>query len=425
MMQMKKFYFWFFLLFIGYSILISYYLLHAPASLPISSKGGPADPATFMTPAQLVQAEAYSRINDIGAFISDPYQWVIYLFLLCFGLSAKFRDLVQQRFKRSIWQISGFVFLVSLIATLLNLPINFYFFRLEHIYGVSNETIGHWAGNHLKSFVVSFILMTFMVWLFYTFVRRSPKKWWIWLGMLAIPISLFFMYIQPVVIDPIYHNFSPLKDQQLKTEILDLAKRAGIPEGKVYQVDMSKTTNTLNAYVNGIGSNTRIVLWDTLLKKLKKDEILFIMAHEMGHYALHHMRWLFLGTVGMAFVALYLLYYLIQWISQRAGKAWGIRGVDDLASLPAILLILSILSFVSLPVQNAVSRHFEHAADVYAMDMLHDPNAAIRSFQRLAVESLSEVNPPPLVKFVYFNHPTLYERIQFVKDYGSKGDKKG
>jgi STE24 endopeptidase len=415
----RKFYAWFLLLFIGYCVLISYYLLHAPTSLPIESKGGPADPATFMTPVQLGQAEFFSRINDIGAFISDPFQWVIYLFFLCFGISAKFRDMVQRKFKRPIWQIAGFVFLLSFFTKVLNLPINWYFFRLEHIYGVSNETMGHWAVNHLKSFAVSFILMVFMVWLFYSVVRKSPKKWWIWLLLISIPISLFFMFIQPVVIDPIYHDFSPLKDQQLKKDILDLAKRAGIPGGQVYQVDMSKTTNTLNAYVNGIGTNTRIVLWDTLLKKLKKDEILFIMAHEMGHYALHHMRWLFFGTIGMVFVALYLLFHLMHWTTRKVGRDWGVRGVDDLASLPIVLLILSVLSFVSLPVQNAVSRQFEHAADVYAMDMQHDSDAAIRSFQRLAVESLSEVNPPALVKFVYFNHPTLYERIQFVKEYGS------
>lgn len=413
---MRKFYL---LLTIGLLLYIGgigYYLLTAPSSLPGELQGSPADPTTFMTEEQVKQAFSYSRIKDVVYFVGGPLEWAIYLLILGTGLSAIFRNWVQP-VKGSFFQIVLFIILLSFTTTVLHFPLDYYLFELRQEFGISTEPFGEWMKDNVKSFWISIVLTAPLVWLLYSMIKRSPKRWWIWVWLLSIPIMLFFMYIQPVVLDPIFHEFSPLKDQQLKEEILVLAEEANIPTHQVYEVDMSKKTNALNAYVNGIGSNTRIVLWDTTLKKLKTDEILFIMAHEMGHYALKHMFWLFLGSIGMILVALFILYHGLQWMVRRWGAFWGISGESDPASLPFILLLLSILSFVSMPLQNAVSRQYEHAADEYAMNMLHDSDAAVRTFQRLAVEGLSEVNPPNLVKFVLYSHPTLYERILYVKDF--------
>ncbi len=413
---MRKFYLLFtigLLLYIGG---IGYYLLTAPSSLPVELQGSPADPTTFMTEEQVKQAFSYSRIKDVVYFVGGPLEWAIYLLILGTGLSAIFRNWVQP-VKGSFFQIVLFIILLSFTTTVLHFPLDYYLFELRQEFGISTEPFGEWMKDNVKSFWLSIVLTAPLVWLLYFMIKRSPKRWWIWVWLLSIPIMLFFMYIQPVVLDPIFHEFSLLKDQQLKEEILVLAKEANIPTHQVYEVDMSKKTNALNAYVNGIGSNTRIVLWDTTLKKLKTDEILFIMAHEMGHYVLKHMFWLFLGSIGMILVALFILYHGLRWMVRCWGAFWGISGEGDPASLPFILLLLSILSFVSMPLQNAVSRQYEHAADEYAMNMLHDSDAAVRTFQRLAVEGLSEVNPPNLVKFVLYSHPTLYERILYVKDF--------
>ena len=370
-----------------------------------------------MSPEQVEQAFAFSRIKNILFFIGGPLEWAIYLLILGLGLSAKFRDVVESVVKGSFWRVALFVLLLTFTTTLLQFPLDYYAFHLKHVYGISNETFNSWMTDNIKGFWVSAVLTIPIVWLLYLVIRKSPTRWWLWCWLGSIPLSLFFMFIQPVVLDPIYHKFTPLQDQQLKKEILDLAAQAHIPTEKVYQVDMSRKTNALNAYVNGIGSNTRIVLWDTTLQKLKKDEILFIMAHEMGHYTLHHMAWLFIGSIFMVLAALLVVYYLLRWIVKNCGKYWGIHQITDLASLPVILLILSVLSFITMPIQNTVSRQYEHAADVYALQLRNDPNAAIRTFQKLAVEGLSEVNPPALVKYALYGHPTLHERIVYVKNY--------
>ncbi|HJV44950.1 MAG TPA: M48 family metallopeptidase [Bacillota bacterium] len=414
---MRRFYLFFILILVVYIAVVSYYLLHASSSLPKDLIGGAADPTTFMSKEQIQNSLAFSRINDVFYFTSGPIEWAIYLLILGLGLSSRFRKFAETAIRGSFLRLLVFIFLLSITTTIIEFPMDYYLFQLRHEYGISNEPFTSWMKDNVKGFWISLVMTAPVAWLFFFFLRKSPKRWWLWSWLLSIPIFLFFMFIQPVVLDPIFHQFTPLHDQQLKREILDLAAKANIPTNQVYEVDMSKKTNALNAYVNGIGSNTRIVLWDTTLNKLKKDEILFIMAHEMGHYALRHMQWLFIGSVFMILAALLALYYTQRWVIERFGEYWGIKGLNDMASLPIILLFLSVLSFVSMPIQNAVSRQYEHAADVYAMNMMHDKDAAVRTFQRLAVESLSEVNPPALVKYFLYGHPTLHERILFVENY--------
>ena len=349
--------------------------------------------------------------------ISGPIEWGMYLLILGFGLAAMFAKWVQP-LRWQVVRIFLFLCLMMLTMSILQFPLDYYAFQLRHEYGISTQPFLNWMGDRMTSLGVSLLMMTPVIWLFYAVLKKSPKRWWLWFWGCSIPLTLFMMYAQPVILDPLYNDFRPLQDQQLKHDILQLAEQAGVPTHQVYEVDMSKKTNALNAYVTGIGSNMRIVLWDTTLQKLTRDEVLFIMAHEIGHYASHHMTWLFLGSVCVLFITLYLLSVTYQWIIERFGHFWGINDVREIATLPVILLLLSVFSFISMPLQNGVSRQYELAADRFAMEMLADQDAAIRTFQSLAVEGLSEVNPPSFVKFMLYSHPTLYERILFVKEFG-------
>ncbi len=413
---MRKFGLAFAILFIIYSVAIGWYLLETNSSLPEELRGSPADPATFMTAEQLEKSVTYSRIKNIVFFVRGPLEWGMYLLILGMGVATLYKKWAM-RVGGSFFQAIIFVFLLTLTTSLFHFPLDYFMFHLRHEYGITSEPFMSWTIDKLKAFGLSVVMVSPIVWGLYQIIKRTAR-WWLWCWLVSIPVALFFMYIQPVVLDPVFHEFTPLKDERLKQEILQLAERAEVPVEQVYEVNMSRKTNALNAYVNGIGNNTRIVLWDTTLKKLKEDEVLFIMAHEIGHYVLNHMIWLFLGTIGMVLVALYAIAHLSQWIIQRFGHWWGINHIKDLSSLPLILLFLSVLSFISMPIQNAVSRQYELAADRYAMEMMGDPDAATRTFQRLAVEGLSEVNPPPLVKYFLYGHPTLHERIVYVKEYG-------
>ena len=158
------------------------------------------------------------------------------------------------------------------------------------------------------------------------------------------------MFIQPVVIDPLYNDFYPLKNKELETKILSLATQANIPAEHVYEVNMAEKTNALNAYVTGIGSNSRIVLWDTTLNRLTDNEILFIMAHEMGHYVEKHIYFGIAGYLFLMLIGLWLTAKIMRRLISRYGQVLKINKISSIRSYPLFLLITSILLFASNPV---------------------------------------------------------------------------
>jgi Zn-dependent protease with chaperone function len=417
---MRKFTVGFILLFIIYSVGISLYLLVlANPSLPPAYQGTAADPHTFMTPEQLKLSVDYSRIKNVIYFINAPLGWGIYLLVLGTGLAWRFRDWAAGISRFSLIHSGVYVFLLSLTAWVLHFPLSLYSFQVSHTYGISTQTFASWMRDSLISFWLNWLITTLTVWIIYALIRKNARRWWFYAWLISIPFTLLMMFVQPVIIDPLYNNFYPLQDKQLEQKILALASHAHIPADHVYEVDMSSKTNAMNAYVNGIGSNIRIVLWDTTLKKLTDDQVLFVMAHEMGHYVMNHMYWLTLGSIGLSLVGLYLGSRLLRWASGRWGRHFGIRGEADLASLPLLLLIFSVLSFAASPFANAVSRQYEHAADRYGIELTKNVKAAVGSFQQLTIEGLSEVNPPALVKWFLYNHPTMLERLHFLESYGN------
>ncbi|TCS79383.1 M48 family metallopeptidase [Tepidibacillus fermentans] len=414
---MKNFYKVFIFLFMIYAIFMSYYLFQTHQALPSSYAGGPADPATFMTSQQLQTATIFSRIKDFLFFMGVPWEWAIYLFVLGTGLSTAFYFIAKKIHKRSLFlQASIYVFLLSIVMFLLQFPLKYYSYKVSRDYGISVQPFEAWMTDQGKSILLDLVITIPMVWILYTIIRKSPKKWWFWFWLISIPLTIMMYFIQPVVIDPIFNDFQSLQNQELKGEILALAERADIPADQVYQVNMSKKTTAMNAYVTGIGSNARIVLWDTTLNKLEKDEILFIMAHEMGHYVYHHIYWMLLGSIIASFFLFYFVYRLVHWVVRRFGHYWGIERVAELNSLPVFLLLLSLLNFTISPIENTISRYSERAADEYGIRMTHNPDAAIRSFQKLTINSLTEPNPPELVKVFLYTHPTMVERLYTISN---------
>ncbi|MFV9511364.1 M48 family metallopeptidase [Tepidibacillus sp. LV47] len=414
---MKKFYGMITILFVIYGFIMSYYLFQTKQALPSAYVGSPADPSTFMTSQQLQTATIYSRIKDFLFFMGVPWEWGIYLLILGFGLSTAFYVFSKKIHKRSLFlQAIVYVFLLSLVVFLLQYPLKYYSYKVSRDYGISVQTFASWFWDQGKSFFVDLVLTIPMVWLLYTIIRKSPKKWWLWFWLISIPLTIMLYFIQPVIIDPIFNDFQSLQNQELKRDILALAKRADIPADQVYQVNMSKKTTAMNAYVTGIGSNARIVLWDTTLKKLNKDEILFIMAHEMGHYVYHHIYWMLFGSIIASFFLFYFVYRLVHLVIGRFGQFWGIESVSDLNSLPVFLLLLSLITFIVSPIENTFSRYSEQAADEYAIQLTQNPDAAIRSFQKLTIDSLTEPNPPELVKVFLYTHPTMVERLYTISN---------
>jgi STE24 endopeptidase len=243
------------------------------------------------------------------------------------------------------------------------------------------------------------------------------RRWWIVLWALSIPLTVLMVVVQPVILDPIFNDFQPLQDAVLREKLLDLASRAGIEGGRVYQVDKSRQTKTLNAYVNGIGPTKRIVMWDTLLAKLDHDEVLAVMGHEMGHYVLNHLWKGLAFSVVLSFAGFFVVQRVHDRGLQRWGKTWGINGPGDPASLPWLLLIASLASFLASPVVSGFSRSIEHQADIFGLELTHLNEASATAFVKMAEDSKQDPRPHPFIKFWRYSHPPIAERIPFALSY--------
>jgi len=394
-----------------YAVLMAAYVWYtSPNNVPAAYEGTAADPATFFTPAQLADSEWLNAGRYWLFFISGPWEWLIYFMLLSCGFARRWRESLEGRGLPVYIRFPIFVFLIDAVAFLLYLPVRVAGFVLSRSYGISTQPAAGWVRDKLVAFGIGYATMLAVSAVAFWIISRGGR-WWLKLWLLSVPFTLFMMYIQPVVIDPIYNDYYRLKDPVLEAKILDLAAKADIPADRVYETDMSAKTNALNAYVNGIGPTLRIVLWDTTIRALDEHELLQVMAHEMGHYVMHHLEWSALGAVGSSFVLLGAGGFLYVRLVRRHGEKWGIRSPSDMAALPLILLLLSVVSFASLPVSNMVSRAAESSADAYALELIGNAEGSVSMNQKLAVASLGDVNPPLLVRLFRDTHPSDLQRI--------------
>lgn len=393
-----------------------YAVYTAPSGVPSAYVGTAADPAAFFTADQLRESASLNALRGGLFLLGWPWQWLIYLFLLTGGWSRSWKARLEAGALPRPMRLPTYVLLVYGVSTLLYLPLRLAGYFISRAYGISKQPLGAWLGDRGLDFVIGFAT-TLLVFAVARLVMARGGRWWLKLWLLSIPFTLFMMYVQPVVIDPLYDKVEELSDPQLELAILTLAARADIPADRVYEIHKSGETNAINAYVSGLGGSLRIVLWDTALRKLDEPEILQIMAHEMGHYVKHHLEWSALGAVGSSLALLAIGGAVLQAVVRRRGRRLGIASLTDMSALPLILLLLSLFNFVALPISNAVSRHAEGEADRYALELLGTAEGAVSMHQKLALASLSDVNPPLLLKWLRSTHPSDLERIAVAESY--------
>ena len=351
----------------------------------------------------------HSRIRDILYFTGFAYTIVTLWVMLASGLSAKLRDLAARLAHRRflISMIYGALFTVA--AGVLQFPLAFYAgYVVSHQFNLSNQNFAQWLWDQIKELGVG-MLLTAIATALVLFAIQRFRRWWlvVWLG--SIPIMIFMVIIAPVFIDPIFNRFEPLKDQALKQRLLAEAARAGIEGGRVYEVDKSRQTRLLNAYVTGIGPTKRIVMWDTLLQKMSHDEVVAVMGHEMAHYVLDHV-W-----KGLAFgigVGLFVL-FVTQRIYERGLDRWSIRERGDPASLPWLVMIISTLMFLLSPAINGYSRYLEHEADRFGLELTRLNEASATSLIKLAENAKVNPRPHPFIEFWRYSHPSIEKRVRF------------
>ena len=360
----------------------------------------------------------HSRILDTLYFAGFFYGCLVLLVILATGLSRRMRDLAVRWGRRPFVAAMIFFALFSLASSILSFPLDFYSdYVVNHQFNLSNQNFPQWLWEYSKQFAIGLVIGAPLLALTLMAMRKMPKRWWlaVWFG--SIPITIFLIVLQPVVLDPMFNKFVPLRNAALRDKLLDEASRAGISGGRVYEVDKSKQTKTMNAYVNGIGPTARIVMWDTLLAKMNDEEVLFVMGHEMGHYVMKHIWKGLAFTMAVIFFVLLGSRLVLDQAVARFGRRWGFESPSDPAAVPLLLLILSVMIFILSPVFSGYSRRTEHQADVFALELTHSNEAGARSFMKLAEDSKVDPNPSRFIEFWRYSHPALSRRIEFALNY--------
>jgi STE24 endopeptidase len=286
---------------------------------------------------------------------------------------------------------------------------------LPHEFGLSSAPLSVWLGDWLKGVLLTAVVGGLVCAGFVRLVARTGSRWPVFAALIAAPLILLGSAVYPVFIAPIFNHYTPLPASPLTRAILDMAARNGIDAKVVYEYDMSRQTNEGNAYVAGIGPVERIAIGDTLLRDLKPDEVLYVVAHEMGHYKLGHL-WLgsFYGWLGSIF-AIALIAFTVPRILARVPRL--ARDLADPAVLPLVAFIILAAAIVLAPVTNGLSRGIEHAADAYAADHTALGGAGVRAFARLGTENLSSLHPPDLAVWYFYDHPPLDERVEYAAEH--------
>jgi STE24 endopeptidase len=417
----------------GFVFLVATFLFF-PAAANAQQQAQPSSPPSAtsqvlgytLSPAQEAQAIAYARARHELYFFDVAYSLFLLILLLQLRVAVKFRETAARVGNNSFVQTIVFVPLLLLTIDVLSLPTAIWSHRLALKYQQSIEGWGSWLVDWAKGEAVETVIGVILVWILYAVIRKSPRRWWLYFWVTAVPLIILGAVAEPLIVDPLFFKFTPLasSQQHLAERIESVVKRAGleIPQDRMFVMNASSKLKSVNAYASGLGATKRVVVWDTSLMRMTEDEILFVFGHEMGHYVLGHVRNGILFSCGVLLIFLYLAYRILQWMLARWGENWAIRGADDLASLPVLILLATVFSFLFTPVSNAYSRHLEHQADQYGLEVIHGlvPNApvvAAHAFQVLGEVDLEEPNPSSAVKFWFYNHPPLDERMRFAQMY--------
>ena len=359
----------------------------------------------------------HSRIRDVLYFAGNAWAAGTFALLLFTPISRKVRDAAARITTKPFLLAMIYIAVITVVIALIDFPLAYYSgFVVPHQFDLTDQSFGAWMTDQVKELGVGMVIGS-IVGALALFAIRRFRRWWLALWIGSIPLILLMVVIQPVVLDPLFNKFEPLRNAQLRGKLLDLASRAGIEGGRVYQVDKSKQTKTLNAYVNGIGPTARIVMWDTLLAELTEDEVLAVMGHEMGHYVLRHMWKGLAFTMALAFFVFFIGQKIHDRGLARYGAKWGISGPGDPASVPWLMLIMVVMSFFLTPVGAAYSRWGEHQADVFALELTHLNEPMASAFVKLAENSKRDPNPHPFIKYWRYSHPPIAERIPFSLGY--------
>jgi STE24 endopeptidase len=375
------------------------------------------------TSADTPEARRYNRTKRWLGIADFVLGLALLLVLLATGWNGTLRD-VAYRASSQTYVLAVFLYVVMLmlIGKFLGLGLDYYGFRLEHRFNLSNQKLRSWLWDETKGFLVGLVLASIIVEVLYLIIRAAPQYWWLiaWAAFLGFFVLL--AQLAPVVLFPIFYKFEPLQDDELKSRLVRLSERAGTRVRGVYKWNLSEKSKKANAALTGIGNTRRIILADTLLDHYSPDEIEAVLAHELGHHVHKHI----LKSIVVQAVITFVGFWAANWVLHYAMERWHVfETLSDFANLPLLVLVSTVLSFLLLPAINAFSRYNERQADRYAFQSVRSVEPFISSMNKLAEQNLAERTPSKWVEWFFHSHPAISRRVAAAEQWARQPAKAG
>ena len=306
---------------------------------------------------------------------------------------------------------------VSLVPTVLTLPLNAWRETVLRRFGLSTQTWGSWTLDQLKAALVGAVLLVVVAVGLVGLARLAPRTWWAWGAAGGALLVVLASFVFPLVVEPLFNTFEPLPASPLRDRIVAVAERDGLPVDEILVADASRRTTALNAYVSGFGSTRRVVLYDTLVEQATPEEVELVVAHELGHVKNDDVV---VQTLTGALAAAVAVCGLFLLLTSRYATSAGSDGPGDPRSLALVLFAIAAVSFLTSPVQCLVSRRVEARADVHSLEITGNHAAFVASERRLAVTNLADLDPHPVLYAFFYTHPTTLERIGIANAWASR-----
>jgi STE24 endopeptidase len=362
-------------------------------------------PATSDSP----EARRYNRIHrwlGIADFILGLGLLIV---VLLTGWTGILRDIAYRAaFQHYTLAVFLYVLIMMVIGKLLGIGLDYYGFRLEHRFHLSNQNITSWLWDETKGFLVGIVLGGIVVELLYFILRQYPQHWWLLAWAAFMGLFVLLAQLAPVVLLPIFYKFEPLDNDNLKLRLVRLGERAGTRVRGVYKWNLSEKSKKANAALTGLGSTRRIILADTLLNNFSADEIEAVLAHELGHHVHRHI----LKSIAVQAATTLVGFWAANWVLHYAvDRLHMFDTLSDFANLPLLVLVATVLSCLLLPALNAYSRYNERQADRYAFESIAGVGPFISSMNKLAEQNLAERSPSKWVEWFFHSHPAISRRI--------------
>jgi Zn-dependent protease with chaperone function len=387
-----------------------------PWSAPPAPRADQLDALRSLPADAVARGREFRAALRVGTYGSLLIGLLIALVLGLTPLGARIVETVGRPFGGN-WVAQAVLggFALVAVGELVTLPLAAWRETVLRRYGLSTQTWSSWTIDLLKGYAVAAVIGTVTLLGFYGVARLFPNWWWAAAAGGAAALTVLFSFVFPVLVEPIFNRFTPMPDGELRTSLMALAERDGVPVRDVLVADASRRTTALNAYVSGLGPTRRIVVYDTLLREAPLAEVEAVVAHELGHAKDQDvLTGTIVGALGAA-AAVCVIFLLGSWtgLLRRA----GVESIAEPRSIALLLAVTAVAGLAAAPLQSLVSRRIEARADAHALALTNNPSTVERMEERLATTNLADVDPPRFEYLMFASHPSVVERMAAARAY--------